>query len=125
LALRGKCGSCQNPISIRYPLIELLTMVCSLIVVAVFGASIQMLCALIFTWVLIVLIFIDFDTRLLPDQFTLPLAGLGLAINSFSFLLPQKLQYGDIYLALCLWIVAFLHQLIRKEEGMGTVISNY
>lgn len=39
--LRGKCGSCQNPISIRYPLIELLTMVCSLIVVAVFGATIQ------------------------------------------------------------------------------------
>lgn len=121
LALRGKCGSCQNPISIRYPLIELLTMVCSLIVVAVFGASIQMLCALIFTWVLIVLIFIDFDTRLLPDQFTLPLAGLGLAINSFFiFTTPKAAIWGYILGFLCLWIVAFSYQLIRKKEGMGT-----
>jgi len=39
LALRGKCGTCQNPISIRYPLIELLTMFCSLVVVAVFGPN--------------------------------------------------------------------------------------
>lgn len=37
LVLRGKCAACQNPISIRYPLIELLTMGCSLVVVAVFG----------------------------------------------------------------------------------------
>ena len=36
LVLRGKCGSCHNPISPRYPLIELLTAICGLIVVAVF-----------------------------------------------------------------------------------------
>ena len=75
LILRGKCGSCQNPISIRYPLIELLTAVCSLTVVAVFGPTLQMLFGLIFTWVLITLTFIDFDTQLLPDRYTLPLAA--------------------------------------------------
>lgn len=67
LILRGKCGACQKSISIRYPLIELLAMICSLIVVAIFGATVQMLFGLILTWVLIALTFIDFDTQLLPD----------------------------------------------------------
>ncbi len=43
ISLKGKCGSCHNPISIRYPCIELLTAVCALIVVAVFGPTLQML----------------------------------------------------------------------------------
>lgn len=54
------------------------------LVVAVFGATIQMLFGLVLTWVLITLTFIDFDTQLLPDRFTLPLAALGLGINSFA-----------------------------------------
>lgn len=47
ILLRGKCGNCQNPISIRYPFIELLTAACALIVVAVFGPTIQMLFGLV------------------------------------------------------------------------------
>ena len=43
-----------------------------------------MLFGLILTWALITLTFIDFDTQLLPDRFTLPLAALGLGINSFT-----------------------------------------
>ena len=61
-------GHCQHPISIRYPAIELLTMLCSLVVVMVFGPTIQMLFGLVLTWVLIALTFIDFDTQLLPDR---------------------------------------------------------
>ncbi len=66
LVLRGKCSNCQNPISIRYPLVEILTAVCALLVVAVFGPTMQMLFGLILTYVLIALTFIDFDTQLLP-----------------------------------------------------------
>ena len=84
LLLRGKCGQCQNPISIRYPLVELLTALCSLIVVAVYGPTLQMLFGLLLTWALITLTFIDFDTQLLPDRYTLPLAALGLALNSYA-----------------------------------------
>lgn len=106
LVLRGKCGTCQNPISIRYPFIELLTMVCSLIVVVVFGATIQMLLGLLLTWVLITLTFIDFDTQLLPDRFTLPLAALGLGINTFAiYTSPSAAIWGYLIGFLCLWIV--------------------
>ena len=120
LVLRGKCGSCQNPISIRYPLIELLTLVSSLTVVAVFGASVQMILGLIFTWVLIALTFIDFDTQLLPDRFTLPLAALGLGINSFAiYTTATAAIWGYLIGFLCLWVVYYLFKLITGKEGMG------
>ena len=120
LALKGKCGSCQNPISIRYPLIEVLTAVASLIVVAVFGPTLQMLFGLVFTWVLITLTFIDFDTQLLPDRYTLTLAALGLGINSFAlYTSPTSAIWGYIIGFLCLWIVYYIFKLVTGKEGMG------
>lgn len=120
LALKGKCGSCQNPISIRYPLIEVVTAVVSLIVVAVFGPTLQMLFGLVFTWVLITLTFIDFDTQLLPDRYTLTLAALGLGINSFAlYTSPTSAIWGYIIGFLCLWIVYYIFKLVTGKEGMG------
>lgn len=120
LVLRGKCGTCQNPISSRYPFIEVLTAACSLLVVAVFGPSLQMLFGLVLTWTLIALTFIDFDTQLLPDRFTLPLAALGLAINSASiYTSPTSAIWGYVIGFLCLWIVYYLFKLLTGKEGMG------
>ena len=120
LALRGKCGACQNPISMRYPLIELLTAVCSLTVVAVYGPTVQMLFGLVLTWVLIALTFIDFDTQLLPDRHTLTLAALGLGLNSYSiYTSPTSAIWGYIIGFLCLWIVYYLFKVITGKEGMG------
>ena len=120
LALRGKCGSCKNPISIRYPLIELLTAICSLIVVWVYGPTLQAFFGVILTWVLIALTFIDFDTQLLPDRYTLPLAALGLGINSYAiYTTPTSAIWGYIIGFLCLWIVYYLFKIITGKEGMG------
>ncbi|MEZ2901228.1 A24 family peptidase [Acinetobacter terrestris] len=120
LALRGKCGSCQNPISMRYPLIELLTAVCSLVIVAVFGPTLEMLFGLLLTWILIALTFIDFDTQLLPDRYTLTLAALGLGINSYAiYTSPTSAIWGYIIGFLCLWIVYYLFKIITGKEGMG------
>ena len=120
LALRGKCGSCQNPISIRYPFIELLTAICSLTVVAVYGPTLQMLFGVLLTWILITLTFIDFDTQLLPDRFTLTLAAIGLAINSYSlFTTPTAAIWGYVIGFLCLWIVYYLFKVVTGKEGMG------
>lgn len=120
IVLRGKCGSCQNPISSRYPLIELLTMICALIVVAVFGPTIQMLFGLVLTYVLIALTFIDFDTQLLPDRYTLLLAALGLGVNSYAiYTSATSAIWGYIIGFLCLWIVYYLFKIITGKEGMG------
>lgn len=120
LLLRGKCGQCQNPISIRYPLVELLTALCSLIVVAVYGPTLQMLFGLLLTWALITLTFIDFDTQLLPDRYTLPLAALGLALNSYAlYTSASSAIWGYVIGFLCLWIVYYLFKVITGKEGMG------
>ena len=120
LVLRGKCGSCQNPISIRYPLIELLTALASLVIVSVFGPTLQMLFGLLLTWILIALTFIDFDTQLLPDRYTLTLAALGLGINSYAiYISPTSAIWGYIIGFLCLWIVYYLFKIITGKEGMG------
>lgn len=120
LLLRGRCGSCQHPISKRYPLVELLTCVCSVVVVAVFGATWQMLAGVVLTWALIALTFIDFDTQLLPDRFTLTLAGAGLAVNSLSlYTTPTLSIWGAVIGFLCLWVVYILFKVVTGKEGMG------
>lgn len=120
LVLHGKCGSCQNPISIRYPLIELLTALASLVIVSVFGPTLQMLFGLLLTWILIALTFIDFDTQLLPDRYTLTLAALGLGINSYAiYISPTAAIWGYIIGFLCLWIVYYLFKIVTGKEGMG------
>ncbi|MEB3754314.1 A24 family peptidase [Acinetobacter sp. MD2(2019)] len=120
LLLKGQCAACKHPISIRYPLIELLSCICSIIVVYHFGSTWQMLAGLIFTWVLIALTFIDFDTQLLPDRFTFSLLGLGLAVNSvYLFTTPILSIWGSLIGFLCLWLVYIAFKLITGKEGMG------
>ena len=81
--LRGKCSYCQAPISMRYPLVEALTALMSVYVAWRFGLSWQMVSALVFTWILIALTFIDLDYHLLPDQLTLLLLWIGLFCSMF------------------------------------------
>lgn len=120
VALRGKCSQCRRSIGIRYPVVELLTMLASIVVVLTFGPTFKMLAALILTWVLIALTGIDFDTQLLPDSLTLPLAGLGLLVNTQSlFVSPTQSIWGYVIGFLILWLVYIAFKLITGKEGMG------
>lgn len=120
IALLGRCNHCKSPISIRYPFIELLTMLLSLFVVFKYGLSLQALSGLIFTWILIILTFIDFDKQLLPDRYTLTLGALGLLISTqFLFVDPTTAIYGYVAGFLSLWIVYYVFKLITGKEGMG------
>ncbi|MES1987580.1 MAG: prepilin peptidase, partial [Pseudomonadota bacterium] len=64
LLLRGKCSGCKTAISMRYPLIEALTGLLIGLVSWKFGYTSLTLFAWIFTFALITLTFIDFDTQL-------------------------------------------------------------
>lgn len=121
LLLRGRCKNCANPISARYPLVELLTGCMSLGVIGTFGFTALGLGALIFTWVLIAATFIDFDTQLLPDQLTLPLVWLGLLINlnGNGIVSLQDAVIGAVAGYLFLWSTFWAFKLIRGKEGMG------
>ena len=78
LALRGRCRHCGTPISMQYPLVELVTMLLVLASVWRFGFGWQGFGAILLSCFLVALAGIDLRTQLLPDQLTLPLLWLGL-----------------------------------------------
>lgn len=120
LFLKGKCSDCKIKISPRYPLIELLTGVLSLAVAFQFGVTWQVVAALILTWSLIALTFIDFDTMLLPDSIVLPVLWLGLFCNNLMLFTDlQSAFIGALAGYLSLWSIYWAFKLITGKEGMG------
>jgi leader peptidase (prepilin peptidase)/N-methyltransferase len=120
LALRGKCSACRTPISVRYPLVEVLTAALSAYVAWRMGFSILAAGALIFTWAMIALAFIDFDTFYLPDDITLPLLWAGLVVNlDGTFTDISSAVIGALAGYLSLWLVFWAFKLATGKEGMG------
>lgn len=120
LILAGKCGQCKSPISIRYPFIELLTGVLSAYVIYRFGATLQGLFAVILTWVLVTLTFIDFDHQLLPDDIVIPTLWLGLGLSILPvYSTPTDAIIGAIAGYLFFWLIFHAYKLLTKKEGMG------
>jgi len=120
LALRGKCRSCKAPISIQYPLVELVTALLCLACVWQFGFGWQGFGACLLTCFLIALSGIDLRTQLLPDSLTLPLMWLGLIASLDNLYMPAKpALLGAIAGYASLWSVWWLFKQITGKEGMG------
>lgn len=118
--LRGRCGNCRERISARYPLVELLTAVLSIVVAWQYGFGWPVAGMLLLTWALIALSLIDADTQLLPDAIVLPMLWLGLIANSFGLFTDMaSALWGAVFGYLSLWSVYWLFKLITGKEGMG------
>jgi len=118
--LLGKCRTCSEPISIRYPLVELLTGLLALASVIRLGLSIDFLIYFIFISTLVVITFIDLDHQIIPDIISLPgipiglLASVVLASVNFKDALIGALIGGS-----SLFLVAWGYHFITGKEGMG------
>jgi len=120
LMLGGQCHKCKTRISPRYPIIELVTMMLSLVVAWQFGPSLQTVLGIIVTWFLVAMTMIDFDHQLLPDQLTLPLMWIGLLASLLPiFTDVRSAVLGAAAGYLVLWLVFQLFKLITGKEGMG------
>jgi leader peptidase (prepilin peptidase)/N-methyltransferase len=118
--LRGHCASCEAPISLRYPLVEMVTALTWVVCGLSFGVSTALAGALLLTAVLIVLTAIDLDHQLLPDSLTLPLLWVGLLINiTGTFTSLESALLGAVFGYLSLWSVYWLFKIITGKEGMG------
>src|SRR5690554_405016 len=118
--LRGRCGSCRERISARYPLVELLSAVLSGVVAWQFGFGWVAGAMLLLTWSLIALSLIDADTQLLPDSIVLPMLWLGLIINSTGLFTDiHSALWGAVFGYLSLWTVYWVFKLVTGKEGMG------
>ena len=118
--LKGKCRHCKKTIAIKYPLTEIITAFCSLIVGWKFGINLNLICGLLITWVLIIQSGIDLQEYLIPDEITLPALWFGLIINSFNvFVNLQQAVIGAVIGYLFFWLVYWVFKLITGKEGMG------
>jgi leader peptidase (prepilin peptidase)/N-methyltransferase len=116
----GKCRNCNTPISIRYPLVELMAGLFAVAVYLKFGMSLEALIIYCFIASLIIIIYIDIDHWIIPDSISLPGILVGFAVSFFV----DRIHYTDSILGILigggtLWLVAFVYQLLTKKEGMG------
>lgn len=118
--LRGRCRNCQASFSIRYPLVELLTGVLTLLLFLRFGLSIPFLIYSLLTAALIVITFIDFDHQIIPDEISLPGIGLGFLA---SFFLPESSWLASLLGIVAGWgslaLVFYVYLWLTGREGMG------
>lgn len=135
--LRGRCRYCRQPISSRYPLVELLTGALFFFAVFSLGPTLGALKLCVFCAICVELVFSDIEARILPDEFTLGGTVIGLA---FAALIPEpggiwRLLLPDVHnermLSLLsaafaaafasgvMWLVGWLYLKIRHREGLG------
>ena len=121
LALRARCSACGNPISVRYPLVELATGLLFAAVAWRNGPSALTLVYCLAVATLLVAAFIDLDTTLLPDDLTLPLIALGLlaAWLHWTAVSLHDAALGVLFGYLSLWTVATVYRLVRGVQGMA------
>lgn len=137
LLLKGRCRTCGARIGWRYPAIELSTAVVFVVAALLFAPALKAVKFMIFSALLVGLIATDLEFRILPDEFTLGGAVVGLALAAaapmpaFLILLAAPSGWGERWLSLgeallgalltagLLWVTAALYQKVRRREGMG------
>jgi leader peptidase (prepilin peptidase)/N-methyltransferase len=121
ILLRGRCRACRAPISVRYPLVEVLGALAALLAFRRYGLSLPAAAELAFAAVLLALTFIDLDTWLLPHALTWPLLAAGIVASAAGI--------GPARLGASLWgaglgfaafaAVAWAGERVFKKEALG------
>jgi len=117
--LRGRCRTCRSHISLRYPIVEAITMAVFLLHWQVFGLQLILLPRLLFACAMIVLFAIDLEHQILPNVITLPGIVVGLL---FSLFLPPGViaaLEGAAFGGGLLWLIAEAWLRLRGVEAMG------
>jgi len=120
LVLRGRCRGCKTSISIRYPMVELLTGLFAWASWIHFGPGLSALIYFLFIAALLVITFIDLDHRIIPDKISLPGIPVGFAA-SFALSSMDWLNslYGIAVGGGSLLLIAWGYHLITGKDGMG------
>lgn len=115
---RGRCRHCQAPVSARYPVNELLCALWAVLVYRHTGIAPMMPLVLFWGWILVALLWIDYDFQLLPDALTFPGTLIAIAAAALG---PgsRHALFGVLLGAGLLWLVAEVYLRVRRIEGMG------
>jgi leader peptidase (prepilin peptidase)/N-methyltransferase len=120
LLLRGKCRTCQSPISGQYPLVELLNGLLTFFLFLRYGPTPGFLVLFLLCSSLVAITFIDLEHQIIPDVISLPGILVGFACSS----LVTGIGWKDSLIGILvgggsLFLVAWGYELLTKKEGMG------
>jgi leader peptidase (prepilin peptidase)/N-methyltransferase len=113
MVLGGKCRYCEQDISLRYPLVELLTAISYMLIYFKWGFSIETGIGWLFSALLIIAAFTDIEEGIIPDLLTYPGIILGLGLSFYSVGIRSS-TIGLILFAGILLLAALL-----SKGGMG------
>ena len=119
LALRGRCRDCGAAISAQYPIVEVVTALVAVAIVAFTPPGPLLVSRLVLGAILIMLFMIDLEHQILPNVITLPGIVIGFL---FSFVAPPGPVSSLVGIGLgagVLYAIAAGYYLVRREEGMG------
>ena len=114
LVLRGRCAGCRAPISMQYPVIELIVGLLFAGGAWLYGPTLLLVDRLIFACAMVVLFMIDLQHRILPNVITLPGIVVGLA---FSLVLPPGFRAALIGAVACSLILFGMGELVSRVLG--------
>ncbi len=120
LLLRGACRGCGARISVRYPAVELLVGLLTLLLVWQHGPTLELATSFLFCSAMVVLIFTDYDHQILPNLVTIP----GTVVGFLFSLFPGGVTWISSLIGLVLGWVAIVavskaYLKVRGVEGMG------
>jgi len=120
LFLRGKCSNCNTKISLRYPLIEILTSVIFLVLYYYYGLTIETLLLCVLFSIVIIITFIDIDVQLIPNELLI----IGLIPVLIYVILPGLSNIwvhllGAVCLSGLFLLIGYIGKILYKEDSMG------
>lgn len=134
--LRGRCRHCRKAIGIRYPLVEASLAVLLVAAICRYGWTAKGFKWAVFEAIMVALFWTDIEERLLPDEFTLGGALVGVVFALFvmvpgaaaEVLLPERrplvrslvnAAIAAVFIAGPVWFIGFAYSHLRKKEGLG------
>jgi len=121
IMLLGRCRHCRTPISLKYPMVEIITGLLSVALFIEFGLGPKTIFLFLFTAALIAIAFIDLQHKIIPDVISLPGIVVGLV---FSFFPSAEISPLDALIGIVggggfLFLVGTVFEKVTGREGMG------
>jgi leader peptidase (prepilin peptidase)/N-methyltransferase len=119
IILKGKCRNCKAKISLRYPLVEILTSLSFMFLVYRYGITLTTIDIILFITLLIVITFIDFAHQIILDKVILFGMLLGFILGILNNQNIISMLLGSILGGTILYVIAIFGNLLFKKESMG------
>lgn len=120
--LKGKCRICLNPIPFQYPAVEFVTGLFFLLSYYRFGITSMLVISLLLGLLLIVISFIDFNLRVVPDILSVALFIAGVVLSPLNDIVNRSIKFsllGVLLGGLSIYLIAFIGEKIYRKEVMG------